>query len=276
MSASTIPQDHHRRGSARPGGRPGRDHRGRRQRVHRPGPVSAAPRGDRLRRGIGRRLPGPVRAVPRPPGLRPQPRRRQVHQLDLRGAGLRGLRATAGPDALIVNGSYNHTLNGATLHLIALSNDRLAFSGTGYYNPGPYTWTIRGQIIGGNKVKATIVYNTGYKMVMTGAIASDGSAAGTAVSNTSPPQALTWTMPAGSFFSVLSYSARVQSDQIAGRNATFTFTIPNSVPGLAGIKVTDKVHDGGFGPRHDRFAQDSASWNRSSAAPASPCGNRTP
>jgi len=164
---------------------------------------------------------------------------------------------TAGPDALIVNGSYNHTLNGASLHLIALSNDRLAFSGTGYYNPGPYTWTIRGQIIGGNKVKATIVYNTGYKMVMTGAIASDGSAAGTAVSNTSPPQALAWTMPAGSFFSVLSYSARVQSDQIAGRNATFTFTIPNSVPGLAGIKVTDKVHDGGFGPRHDRFAQDS-------------------
>ena len=62
-------------------------------------------------------------------------------------------------------------------------------------------------------------------------------------------------MPAGSFTSVLSYQAKVQSEKFQGRNVTFTFTIPNWVPGLHGIQVTDKAHDGGFGPRHDTFAQ---------------------
>ena len=92
-------------------------------------------------------------------------------------------------------------------------------------------------------------------MAMTGRIASDGSALGTACPG--PGQALTWTMPAGSFSSVLSYRRPGPVRPDPGRNATFTFTIPNSAAssGLAGIKVTDKVHDGGFGPRHDRFAQ---------------------
>jgi len=32
------------------------------------------------------------------------------------------------------------------------------------------------------------------------------------------------------------------------------FTIPASVPGLAGTKVTVKVHDGGRGSAHDTYA----------------------
>jgi hypothetical protein len=37
-------------------------------------------------------------------------------------------------------------------------------------------------------------------------------------------------------------------------DATFQFTIPASVPGLAGTRVTVKVHDGGYGARHDAYA----------------------
>jgi len=165
----------------------------------------------------------------------------------------------AGPDTLVftLGSSYTHTLNGASLREVALSNNRLAFWGTGEYTGTPaQTWKIAGQV-NGNHVSATIAYDapSTYKLVMTGTIASDGSAQGTA---SSPGQALTWTMPKGSFLSVLSYTARIQSDQIGGRNATFTFTIPNSAAssGIAGVQVTDKVHDGGFGPRHDTFAQD--------------------
>ena len=171
------------------------------------------------------------------------------------GSGVYAPAAKADTLVFTLGGTYTHTLNGASLHEVALSNNRLAFSGTGVYSDGTTTWTIKGQV-NGNRLTARIAYDhSTYKLAMTGRIASDGSALGTA---SGPGQALTWTMPAGSFTSVLSYRAPVQSDQIQGRNATFTFTIPNSAAssGLAGVKVTDKVHDGGFGPRHDRFAQD--------------------
>ncbi len=146
---------------------------------------------------------------------------------------------------------YAHTLNGG-LRLTALSPERLAFSGSGFYNGGGITWKINGQVANG-KIRATIAYNgQSYKVVLTGKIASNGSVSGTAKS--SQGQALTFTMPAGSFASVLHYVAPIRSDQIGRHDATFQFTIPSSVAGLAGTKVTVKVHDGGRGTRHDTYA----------------------
>ena len=66
-------------------------------------------------------------------------------------------------------------------------------------------------------------------------------------------QALTFTMPAGSFVSVLHYIAPLKAAQVQRHDATFQFTIPAG-SNLAGTKVTVKVHDGGYGARHDAYA----------------------
>ena len=146
---------------------------------------------------------------------------------------------------------YAHTLKGG-LKLVAMSPDRLAFSGTGLYNGGGITWTITGQVTDA-QLKAVIAYDgQSYKVTLAGRVASDGSVTGTATSSTG--QALTFTMPAGTFASVLHYVAPIRSDQIQRHDATFQFTIPARVAGLAGTKVTVKVHDGGFGRVHDRYA----------------------
>ena len=154
--------------------------------------------------------------------------------------------------------NYAHTLNNDSLKLTALSPERLAFTGSGAYNAVTgATWTIKGQVNHG-KVRFVITYNgtlqPGYTVTATGSIAKDGSASGTALS--SDKQQLTWTMPAGAFASVLHYIAPIQSAQVQrwAHNATFRFTIPASVPGLAGTNVTVKVHDGGRGYAHDTYA----------------------
>ena len=146
---------------------------------------------------------------------------------------------------------YAHTLNGG-LKLVALSPERLAFSGTGAYNGGGITWKITGQV-NKDRLTAVIAYDgQSYKVFLTGKVAKDGSVSGIAKSSTG--QALTLAMPAGSFVSVLHYIAPIQSDQIGRHDATFSFTIPKNVAGLAGTKVTVKVHDGGWGARHDTYA----------------------
>jgi len=146
---------------------------------------------------------------------------------------------------------YAHTLNGG-LSLVAMSPDRLAFSGTGSYNGGGITWKITGQVTDA-RIKAVIAYDgQSYQVTLTGRVASNGAVTGTAISSTG--QALTFTMPAGTFASVLHYVAPIRSDQIRRHDATFQFTIPARVQGLAGTKVTVKVHDGGWGARHDRYA----------------------
>jgi hypothetical protein len=165
--------------------------------------------------------------------------------------------ATA-PQALVFtypvgsSSQYNHTLNGG-LKLAALSPDRLAFSGTGAYSGGQ-TWTIKGQVRG-DRLHAVIAYdNSTYRVTLDGRIAANGSVSGNATA-VNPAQALTFTMPAGAFASVLHYHARIQSDWIQRHDATFSFTIPRGEPaGLAGLKITVKVHDGGWGTRHDRYA----------------------
>jgi hypothetical protein len=155
--------------------------------------------------------------------------------------------------------SYPHTLNGG-LKLTALSPDTLAFSGSGFYNGSSTTWKIHGQVTDG-RFRATIAYDgSSYKVFLTGKIATDGSLSGKAES--SSHQALTFTMPAGSFKSVLHYITPVQSAKVQRHNATFQFTIPASAAssGLAGVKVTVTVHDGGWGARHDTYAANGTSY----------------
>lgn len=150
---------------------------------------------------------------------------------------------------------YGHILNGG-LKLTAKSPDRLAFSGTGSYSgQAGATWKIAG-FVDRNQVRAVIEYTgtlqPGYKVFLTGKVAADGSVTGTARS--SQGQDLTFAMPIGTFVSVLHYHAPIQSDRIGRHDATFQFTIPRYVGGLAGVKVTVKVHDGGWGRWGDTYA----------------------
>jgi hypothetical protein len=174
---------------------------------------------------------------------------------------------TAGSDALVfaLGGSmYAHTLNGAGLKLVALSPTELLFYGTGSYTAGGAgaTWKISGQV-NGDRFRATIIYNgsynPGYKVTLSGKIASNGSASGTAYS---PGQSLTFTMPVGSFFSVLHYITPLRAAAVTGHNATFRFVIPASAAssGLAGVTVNDRVHDGGRGRAHDTAVQDGTQY----------------
>jgi len=149
---------------------------------------------------------------------------------------------------------YSHTLN-AGLKMWALSPERLAFTGSGAYvdNAG-VTWVIKGEV-NGAKVTAIITYtgtvDHGYKVFMTGKIAKDGHVAGLAKSSTG--QVMPFVMDQGSFASVLHYVAPIKAAQVQRHDASFTFTIPAKVAGLAGTKVTVKVHDGGWGARHDTY-----------------------
>jgi hypothetical protein len=152
---------------------------------------------------------------------------------------------------------YAHTLNGG-LKLRAVSPDQLNFSGTGSYNGQQgATWKIVGSVKDG-EVSFKIVYtgtlSPGYSLTATGKIAADGSASGTATSSTG--QALSWAEGAGAWTPVLHYVAPVQSAKVDAKhhNATFNFTIPAKVAGLAGTKVTVTVHDGGWGAAHDTYA----------------------
>ena len=172
---------------------------------------------------------------------------------------------TAGPDALVFTlgaNSYTHNLNGASLRLVALSPTELLFYGTGSYTAGGVgaTWKISGQV-NGDRLRATIIYNGsynhGYKVTLSGKIASNGSASGTAYS---PGQSLTFAMPIGSFFSVLHYVTPLESASVKGHNASFRFAVPTYVPGLAGTQVNDTVHDGGPGRWHDAAFQDGTQY----------------
>jgi hypothetical protein len=157
-----------------------------------------------------------------------------------------------------VGGStYQHTMNVTTV--TPLSTHSTSFSGTGTYNPDPtaYTWTVSGTV-NWNVVKFTIVYtgtaNPGYKVSGRGVIAADGSVSGTATDSNGAT--LAFTMPAGSAFEVLNYTARVTWAAVyQHRNANFVFTIPKRAPaGLAGLCIIVKVHDGGPGHVHDTYA----------------------
>jgi len=86
---------------------------------------------------------------------------------------------------------------------------------------------------------------------LVGKIAKDGTVAGAAKSSTG--QVLSFTMDQGSFASVLHYVAPIKAAQVQRHDASFTFTIPPKAGSLAGLKVTVKVHDGGWGAKHDTY-----------------------
>jgi hypothetical protein len=162
------------------------------------------------------------------------------------------------PLTFAVGGSaYQHTINVTTL--TPLSAHSTSFSGTGTYNPDPtaYTWTVSGTV-NRNAVKFTIVYtgtaDPGYTVSGRGVIAANGSVSGTATD--SNRATLTFTMPAGSAFEVLNYTAPVTWAAVyQHHNANFVFTIPKKAPaGLAGLRIIVKVHDGGPGHAHDTYA----------------------
>jgi hypothetical protein len=156
-----------------------------------------------------------------------------------------------------VGGSaYQHTMDVTTI--TPLGPDATAFSGTGTYNPDPadYTWTVNGTVHR-NTVNFTIVYtgsaDPGYRVTAQGKIAADGSVSGSATDTNGTT--LAFTMPPGSAFEALSYTAPVTWASIGHHNANFVFTIPQGAPaGLAGLPIIVKVHDGGRGYAHDTYA----------------------
>jgi hypothetical protein len=111
---------------------------------------------------------------------------------------------------------YDHTLNAGEV-LKALSNNDVNFTGTGFYNPVPSdTWSVAGDIHGRN-VTFTITYGPwavpAYSASFAGHINYNGSANGTFkdVNNTTG----TWSLPAGTFRTVLNYVAPIQRDKIS-------------------------------------------------------------
>ena len=146
--------------------------------------------------------------------------------------------------------TYQHTMNVTTI--TPLSTHSTRFAGTGSYGT-TYTWKVAGTV-SWNAVSFVISYNeVKYQVSGHGTINADGSVSGTA--RDSNGTALTFTMPAGSAFQVLRYTAPVTWASVSHHNASFVFTIPNNMPaGLAGVPVIVKVHDGGPGFRHDTYA----------------------
>ena len=151
--------------------------------------------------------------------------------------------------------TYAHTMTVGTV--TPVSTHSTLFSGTGTYDKDPthYTWTVSGTV-NWNAVSFSIVYtgaDQGYSLTGHGLIARDGSVSGTATDirgNT-----LTFTMEKGSAFEVLRYTAPVAWAVVYRHgNASFGYTIPKWLPkGLAGLHIVVKMHDGGFGFKHDAF-----------------------
>jgi hypothetical protein len=142
---------------------------------------------------------------------------------------------------------YEHTLNAGEI-LAAVSNNEVKFTGTGFYNPVPSdNWSVAGDIRG-NHVTLNITYGSwavpAYSANLSGRIAFDGSAHGYFKDSNNTRG--TWSLPAGTFRTVLNYAARITSDSIDLRHhaASVTFTIP------AGNPFTGTVVNWAFSNRH--------------------------
>ncbi len=119
-----------------------------------------------------------------------------------------------------------------------MSPEHLVSSRTNAYNgQSGATWKISGQVTKA-AFKATITYNgtlrPGYKVTLVGKVAKDGSVSGTARSS----QARRSGSPCrpGRSSRCCTTSRLPQAAQVQRHDATFRFTIPASVPGLAGTK----------------------------------------
>jgi hypothetical protein len=139
---------------------------------------------------------------------------------------------TGSPELLTVvaNGNtYSHTLNSGEV-LKALSNNDVAFTGTGFYNPVPSdNWSVAGNIHG-RDVTLNITYGSwavpAYSARLSGDIAFNGSASGHFRDSNNTVG--TWSLPAGTFRTVLNYVAAINYDKInfGHRAAVVAFRIP--------------------------------------------------
>jgi hypothetical protein len=160
---------------------------------------------------------------------------------------------------------FNHTLivdsiepNGAS----ALSFTGHGFWADLYANGAPvYNWTATGTV-SGTSLKMHIVYTTGnpgYTADLTGTVASGGSVSGTAT-DSAGTAGLTISMPAGSLFEALAYTAPVNTVHIGTTTASFRSAIPVG-HALAGTSFGISVTDGGNpGVGHDTYTQDGAGY----------------
>jgi hypothetical protein len=141
-------------------------------------------------------------------------------------------------------GTFVHNVTIDTLK--ALSPEKTKFKGSGTYatTPPTYPFTISGKVKGSHiEFCFRYTYQGAPKVHGFGTIAADGSMSGLAYDGDVTP--MTWTAPAGSAHEVLSYETWVTCAVESGADATFGFTIPNGFPGLSGLPIVVKVHDGG-------------------------------
>jgi hypothetical protein len=157
-------------------------------------------------------------------------------------------------------GIYPHSLTVDSIQVTGLNS--YTFTGHGVFNPDPsYTWNATGSV-SGTTLSMHIVYTgtqAGYSLDFTGTINPDGSVTGTSFSD-SLGRSLTVSMPAGSAFEVLSYTAPASNVRFSGSSAQFSFVIPASTS-LGGMPVTVNVTDGGNpGVGHDLYAHNGTSY----------------
>jgi hypothetical protein len=165
---------------------------------------------------------------------------------------------------------YDYTLNaGDTLK--ALGQTEVQDSASGYWSSPSNPWTISADV-NGTAVSYTLNYGSwaaGYQVKATGTIAGDGSASGNwqQTLNRSPSASGTWTLPAGTFQQVLSYTAPVSSvvtnPVVNGQPDPAGMQFSSAVPAghtYAGTGFTIRVHDGGNPGTNDTYFQDGTNY----------------
>jgi len=154
------------------------------------------------------------------------------------------------------DGIYSHHLTVDSLQPTGLNS--FTFTGHGNYDPDKsYTWTATGSV-SGTTLSMHIVYTgtqAGYTLDFTGTVNPDGSVTGTSFSD-SMARTLSVSMPAGSLFQALDYTAPVSNVTMGSGTAGFDSAIPagHIYPGTGfHISVTD---GGSPGAGHDSYYQD--------------------
>jgi len=157
-------------------------------------------------------------------------------------------------------GNYPHHLIVDSIQPTGLSS--FTFSGHGSFDPDPsYTWTATGSVTG-TALSMHIAYTgtqAGYTLDFTGTINADGSVTGTSFSD-SLGRTLSVSMPAGSLFQALDYTAPVSNVGFAGTNASFNSAIPVGHV-YAGTGFTIHVNDGGSPGTFDTYQQDGTGYS---------------
>ena len=193
-------------------------------------------------------------------------------QSDVANTGVWAPSGQAGTLAFTTSGGsvYPYTLgSGDTLK--PLSQTEVQGDLAGYWGSSANPWTITADV-NGTQVSYTLNYGpwaAGYQIKATGSIASDGSASGAwqQTLNGNPSANGTWTLPAGTFQQVLSYTAPVNSVVINpivnGQPDPAGMQFSSAVPAghtYANTPFTIRVHDGGNPGTNDTYFQDGTQY----------------